>query len=143
VNVQIGPPDASTRDIPSALARDVIVVVRSVEPDSAELIAARADSGWLIQRTRRSGADLAVHSPRLIRFFRREPRAKILGAGLAPIVFSWLAHRGADQSRIDPHDMGSPRELRARLAVLLADERLFAERIVVLDSTFRSASKRP
>lgn len=143
VNVQIGPPDASTRDIPPALTRDVIVVVRSVEPDSAELIAARRDGGWLIQRTRRSGADLAMHSARLIRFFRREPRATILGAGLAPIVFSWLAHRGAGQSRIDPHDVGSPRELRERLAVLLADERLFTERIVMLDSTFRSASKRP
>jgi hypothetical protein len=86
---------------------------------------------------------LAVHSARLIRFFRREPRAMVLGSGLAPIVFSWLAHRGAGQSRIDPHDVGSPSDLRARLAVLLADERLFTERIVVLDSTFRSASKRP
>ena len=141
VNVQIGPPDASTRDIPPALTRDVIVVVRSVEPDSAELIAARADGGWLIQRTRRGGAGLAVHSAQLIRFFRRGPRAR--DAGLAPIVFSWLAHRGAGQSRIDPHDVRSPRELRARLSVLLADERLFTERIVVLDSTFRSASKRP
>ena len=143
VNVQIGPPEVTTRDIPSALIRDVIVVVRSVEADSAELIAARADGGWLIQRTRRSGADLVVHSVRLIRFFRGDPRARIPAAGLAPIVFSWLAHRGAGQSRIDPHDVGSPSDLRARLAVLLADERLFTERIVVLDSTFRSAPKRP
>jgi len=143
VNVQIGPPEVTTRDIPSALVRDVIVIVRSVEPDSAELIAGRADGGWLIQRTRRSGADLAVHAARLIKFFMREPRAKFVGAGLAPIVFSWLAHRGAGQSRIDPLDVRSPSELRARLTVLLADERLFTERIVVLDSTFRSASKRP
>jgi predicted GIY-YIG superfamily endonuclease len=143
VNVQTGPPDASMRDLPSALTRDVIVVVRSVEPDSAELIAARADGGWLIQRTRRSGADLAVHAARLIRFFGPGPGAKNLGAGLAPIVFAWLARRGASQSRIDPRDVRSPRDLRARLAVLLADERLFTERIVVLDSTFRSASKRP
>ena len=143
VNVQIGPPEASTRHIPPSLIRDVIVVVPSVEPDSAELIAGCADGGWLIQRTRRSGADLAVHAARLIRFFMRGPRATCPGAGLAPIVFSWLAHRGAGQSRIDPHDVGSPRELRARLAALLADERLFTERIVVLDSTFRSAPKRP
>ncbi len=143
VNVQIGPPEVTTRDIPPALIRDVIVVVRSVETDSAELIAARADGGWLIQRTRRSGADLVVHSVRLIRFFRGDPRATIMSAGLAPIVFSWLAHRGAGQSRIDPHDVRSPSDLRARLAVLLADERLFTERIVVLDSTFRSAPKRP
>jgi predicted GIY-YIG superfamily endonuclease len=142
-NVQIGPPDASTRDIPSALTRDVIVLARSVEADSAELIAARTDGGWLIQRTRRSGADLAVHSARLIRFFTREPRATFRGAGLAPLVFSWLAHRGMSQSRIDPHDARSPRELTARLAALFADQRLFTERIVVLDSTFRSASKRP
>lgn len=143
VNVQIGPPSLSTRDIAPALVRDVIVVVPSVEVDSAELVAARSDGGWCIQRTRRDGADLAVHTSRLMRFFNSPLRGKFGGGALAPIVFSWLAHRGADQSRLDPHDAESPRELRARLGTLLADERLFAERIVVLHSKIRPASKRP
>jgi len=132
VNVQTGPPDLDTRRIPRVLVRDVIVVLRSVEPDSAQLVAARKDGGWLIQRTRRSGADLAVHTARLLQFFVSPLRRKFSTAPLAPIVFSWLAQRGASASRLDPHDAATPRELRARLAALLADEALFAERIVVV-----------
>src|SRR5206468_6189234 len=59
VNVQTGPPELSTRSIPRALVRDVIVIVPSVEADSVELIAARADGAWFRQRTRRDGSDLA------------------------------------------------------------------------------------
>jgi predicted GIY-YIG superfamily endonuclease len=166
VNIQVGIPQLETREIPRALVRDVIVVVPSVEEDSAELVAARCDGGWLIQRTRRSGADLAVHAARLMRFFhsplrwkfdrassnargapppldnalRRSPSHSAAGAdslvargpqALAPIVFSWLAGRGARASRIDPHDAATPRHLRVRLAALLADEALFTERLVV------------
>src|SRR5207245_2843385 len=69
VNVQVGLPDLDTRAIPPALVRDVVVVVPSVEVDSAELVCARPDGGWSIQRTRRNGADLAVHTRRLLRFF--------------------------------------------------------------------------
>src|SRR5438067_3567497 len=43
VNVQTGPPALARRDIPRALVRDVIVVVPSVDEDSVELVAARAD----------------------------------------------------------------------------------------------------
>ncbi len=135
-NVQTSLPALATRDIPAALLRDVIVVVRSIEADSAELVAARASDGaWTMQRTRRNGADLAVHVTRLTRFFR-SPLRRNDGPPLAPIVFSWLARRGeqitagARPSWLDPHD-GTPRELRARLAALLGDEELFAERIVV------------
>src|SRR5262245_19037090 len=71
VNVQIAAPELSTRDLPTALVRDVLVVVPSIEEDSAEIIAARVDGPCLIQRTRRNGADLGVHSARFIRFFRR------------------------------------------------------------------------
>ena len=60
VNVQIGPPALEHARDSAALVRDVIVVVPSVETDSVELVAARADGGWMIQRTRRNGADLAV-----------------------------------------------------------------------------------
>jgi predicted GIY-YIG superfamily endonuclease len=163
VNIQTGPPDLSTRSVPRALVRDIIVVVPSVEEDSAELVGARADGGWFMQRTRRSGADLLVHTNRLLRFFRSPLRRGFDGASLstargaplplapalrrsstsaagadslssrgpqalAPIVFSWLAGRGANATRLDPHD-GAPRVLRARLAAVLRDERLFVERL--------------
>jgi len=156
VNVQTGPPTLETREVPRALLRDLIVVVPSVDEASAELVAVRADGPWMIQRARRDGADLAVHTSRLMRFFhsplgrdrvRRSspagatasgPRgAKVAaraggsgtGVDAAPIVFSWLARRGADATRIDPHDAPTRRDLAARLAGLLADERLFIERI--------------
>src|SRR5262245_10858728 len=51
VNVQTAAPDLSTRDIPRALVRDVIVVLPSVEEDSVELVGARVDGPCLIQRT--------------------------------------------------------------------------------------------
>src|SRR4029453_4536582 len=69
VNVQTGPPALQTREMPRALLRDLIVVVPSVDEASAELIAARADGPWMIQRIRRDGADLAVQTSRLMRFF--------------------------------------------------------------------------
>jgi predicted GIY-YIG superfamily endonuclease len=129
VNVQIGPPTLDTRAIPTGLIRDVIVVLPSVEEDSAELVAARPDGEWMIQRTRRSGADLMVHVTRVLRFLRSPLRPPPAPPSLAPIVFSWLAGRGAGATRLDPHDARSPRELRARLAAVLRDERLFRERL--------------
>jgi predicted GIY-YIG superfamily endonuclease len=131
VNIQVGPPALGGRAVPAGLARDVIVVVPSVEDDSAELIAARADGGWMIQRTRRNGADLAVHARRLFRFFNSPLRRGEDEARLAPIVFSWLAGRGATASRLDPHDAPTLKALQSSLASLLRDEGLFAERIVV------------
>jgi predicted GIY-YIG superfamily endonuclease len=128
VNVQTDV-ELATRAVPASLMRDVIVVVPSIEEDSAELIAARAAGDWLIQRTRRSGADLAVHARRLMRFFNSRLRRGSSTGPLAPIVFSWLAGRGADATRLDPHDDRDPRGLSRRLAALLRDERLFRERL--------------
>jgi hypothetical protein len=130
VNVQTGSPDLGTREVPRALVRDVIVVVPSIEADSVELIAARADGPWRIQRTRRGGADLAVHAARLLRFFR-PPGAtgETASGGLAPIVFSWLARRGSSATRLDPGDVRSSKDLSAKLAAILRDERLFHERL--------------
>jgi predicted GIY-YIG superfamily endonuclease len=131
-NVQVGAPDLQRRAVPRALVRDVLVVVPSVEEDSVELVGARADGRWMIQRTRRDGADLKVHATRVRRFF--SPLLSVNrsdSAPLAPIVFSWLAGRGSGATRLDPHDVTSARDLRARLAALLADERLFAERLVI------------
>ena len=48
---------------------------------------------------------------------------------LAPLVFSWLADRGSHATRLDPHEAASASELRRRLAALLADDRLFLERL--------------
>src|SRR4051812_33693484 len=70
VNVQTSAPDPDSRAVPPALRRDVLVVQPSIEADSVELIAAAADGRWMIQRTRRSGADLGVHARRLWTFFR-------------------------------------------------------------------------
>src|SRR5712692_9391204 len=70
LNVQTGAPALDTRSVPRALVRDVLVLLPSVEEDSVELIAAAVDGRWMIQRTRRSGADLAIHSVRVMRFFR-------------------------------------------------------------------------
>lgn len=129
VNVQTSAPDLSSRDIPRTLIRDVIVILPSVEEDSVELVAARADGGWMIQRTRRNGADLAVHASRLYRFFFSPIRRGFDERPLAPLVFSWLAGRGAAATRLDPHDVTSARALRARFAALFDDERLFVERL--------------
>lgn len=132
VNVQIAAPAIETRAIPAGLVRDVIVVVPSIEEDSAELIAARPDGAWMIQRTRRSGADLAVHTTRLWRFFfglRRATHDARRGPLLAPLIFSWLAHRGQRATRLDPRVDRTVRDLRARLGALLRDERLFHERL--------------
>ena len=130
VNVQTGAPHPAGRAIPAALMRDVLVIVPSIEADSVELVGARVDGEWMMQRTRRNGADLAVHTRRVMRFFTSPLRDRPAPtAPLAPIVFSWLAHRGARATRLDPHDAGDVRELRARLAALLRDERLFRERL--------------
>jgi predicted GIY-YIG superfamily endonuclease len=129
VNVQVAEPDLTTREIPRAIVRDVLVLVPSIEEDSVELVGARVDGEWMIQRTRRSGADLAVHAQRVMRFFHSRLRARVAGPALATIVFSWLARRGASATRIDPHAVRDARELRARLAALFRDDRLFRERL--------------
>lgn len=131
VNVQTAAPDPDRRDVPRALWRDVLVLQPSIEPDSVELIGAAADGRWLIQRTRRNGADLAVHTRRIMKFFRSaaDQRPTTNDDRLSPLVFSWLAGRGAAATRLDPHDAASPKQLQARLAALLADDRLFVERL--------------
>jgi hypothetical protein len=135
VNVQTGPPALARRAIPRAIVRDVIVVVPSVEEDSVELVAARADGALMMQRTRRNGADLVVHTTRLMRFFHsplgrsRGLRAAEIAVDAAPLVFSWLAGRGGAATRLDPHDSPTRPHLAARLAALFDDEQLFVERL--------------
>jgi predicted GIY-YIG superfamily endonuclease len=136
MNVQVGAPALDTRAIPETIVRDVVAILPSIEDDSVELVAARTAGAWLIQRTRRNGADLAVHSKRLRAFFQSPARKRSASrAGVptsndcAPIVFSWLHLRGARTTRFDPHDSRSAKELGARLAAALRDDRLFHERL--------------
>jgi predicted GIY-YIG superfamily endonuclease len=130
VNVQVGAPQLDTRDVPRSIIRDVLVVLPSAEADSVELVGARVDGPWMIQRTRRSGADLAVHAQRVLRFFRSVlPRRGRPSPPLAPIVFSWLTRQGSGATRLDPRDLKNARDLRTRLAALFRDERLFHERL--------------
>jgi predicted GIY-YIG superfamily endonuclease len=130
VNVQTSEPAVAGREIPRALLRDVLVIVPSIEADSVELVGTRVDGAWMMQRTRRNGADLAVHTQRVMRFFKSPLRDRTgESSALGPIVFSWLAHRGASTTRLDPHDVRDSRDLRVRLAALLRDDRLFHERL--------------
>ena len=130
INVQIGPPKLETRAVPEHTRRDVIVIAPSVDEQSAELIAASVDGRWLIQRTARNGAGLIAHTTRVWRFFHSPLGDRESSALLAPLVFSWLARRGAQATRLDPH-ADSARVLRRQLTAALKDESLFAERIVV------------
>jgi hypothetical protein len=133
-NIQTRAPALRRRAIPKALLRDVVILVPSVDVESAELVAARADGEAMLQRTRRNGTDLAAHAGCLWDFFR--PRAH--GAptppesALGPLVFSWLAGRGANATRVDPHDVNSTADLHTRLATLLKDKDLFAGRLVAI-----------
>jgi predicted GIY-YIG superfamily endonuclease len=130
VNVQVGAPQLDTRALPQSVVRDVLVVVPSAEADSVELVCARVEGQWMIQRTRRNGADLPVHTQRVMRFFRSVlPRRGRPSPPLAPIVFSWLARQGAAATRLDPHDVRNARELRGRLAAVFRDDVLFHERL--------------
>lgn len=129
VNVQTAAPAFDTRAVPGALLKDLIVIVPSVEADSAELVAVRPGGAWMLQRTRRCGADLAVHTKRLWRFFFGVLRPRSAPALLAPLVYSWLAGRGHTATRVDPHRAGRERALRDQIAALLRDERLFHERL--------------
>ena len=128
-NVQIAEPHVSRRAIPSALRRDVLVLLPSIEPGAVELIGARADGGWVIKRARRSGDDLADHAKQLRRFFAPRPSAESAPRALAPIVFSGLAGRGAAATRLDPHDIPTARDLARRLMALFEDDRLFVDRL--------------
>ncbi len=130
VNIQTAAPTLATRAIPRALVQDVVVLVPSIDPDAAELVAARADGAMILHRTRRSGGELARHSRELWMFFLK--RSDGAGDRLAPLVFSWLAGRGQHATRLDPRDFASTRHLRDHLGDLLADKGVFSERIIAV-----------
>ena len=123
-------PTSAARACRPALVKDVIVVLPSVEDDSAELVAARTDGGWMMQRTRRSGADLrstrgGCSASSTHRCARRGPG----DAGADRVLLAGGPRR--DATRLDPHDCATVKSLQSTLRSLLADDELFAERIVV------------
>ena len=131
VNVQSGEPEPRARRIPRRLLRDVILLVPSLDTDAAELVAARPTGRSLLLRLPRGDADLTAQTERVWEFFQapysnERPTDE---RRLAPLVFSWLAGRGQNTTRLDPHDTGSPQELASRLGALLRDPELFGGRI--------------
>src|SRR5262245_10630224 len=135
VNVQRGEPSPDRR-IASRHARDVLVVQPSIDAASVEMIAARTAGPTLVHRILRDGRSLVTETERLWTFFEGledGSQAEREGA-LAPIVFSWLAGRGANATRFEIDDLVSAEDLRARLSVALATPQLFAERLVVRNS---------
>ncbi len=139
-NVQVSAPAMERRAVPAVLMRDTLLVLPSAEDGAVKLLAVRVDGTVLLQRASREGKGLAARAAALRRFFAGEA----VGAptqdgrvvtGLAPLVFSWLAGRGASATRLDPHDVPSARELQRRLQLLFDDRQLFSERLVVMRST--------
>jgi len=152
VNVQVGPPDPNARAVPSSLVKDLIVIVPSVDPVSAEIVCVRPDGTWHQARARRDGRGLGAAVRRIRRFFKPEagarrsrarntagatdPGATADKAGtdvpaLAPLVYSWVAGRGQRATRVDPTDYPTASSLERCLAGLLADGDLFTERLEV------------
>jgi hypothetical protein len=133
-NVQIGNPALRTRLIPRALMHDVIVLAPSLDSESVELIAARTDGDVTLERTQRCGDRVAATASRLGDFFGLGPTGakRPLELPLAPLVFSWLAGRGNNATRLNPHDASTAADLSIRLAALLKDKALFSERLIAL-----------
>ncbi len=146
-NVQVSAPAMDRRAVPEALRRDTLLVLPSASEGAVELLAARAEGTVLLQQASREGKGLAARTAALRRFFAGEAPAATahdsrLLVGLAPLVFSWLAGRGASATRLDPHDVPSARELQRRLQLLFDDRLLFSERLVVIRSTSTERSVR-
>ena len=129
-NVQIGNPALRTRAIPRALVRDVVILAPSVDAESAELVAARVDGDVMMQRARRDASETEA-LPRVSQGFSvwparlhgrsnfRLPRSSSHGLPAAAVrPLASIPHDGAD--------------LSLRLAALLKDKALFAERLITI-----------
>ncbi|MFN7984383.1 MAG: nucleotide excision repair endonuclease [Vicinamibacterales bacterium] len=145
-NVQVGAPSLDARAVPATLLRDTLVLLPSVDEGAVELLAVRVAGPVLLVRIQRDGTGLPARIKTVRQFFAASDddaeRVKGCAGPFAPLVFTWLNGRGAAATRLDPHDAGSARELQRRVKLLVDDERLFAERIVVLRSGFRSTLAR-
>jgi len=116
--------------------QDVVIVLPSIDLESVELVAARVeDEAAMLQRTSRSGEDLVQHAACVWKFFHPDAMAPGThpSSSLAPLIFSWLAGRGAGATRLNPHASGSEGDLQQHLAVLLRDKDLFTDRLIAAD----------
>jgi predicted GIY-YIG superfamily endonuclease len=129
-NVHIGAPAMRTRAVPAALVQDVVLLVPSIDPDAVHVVAAQAQGEVMLQHVDRRGATLGDDAVRLWNFFQQPARRSAGGLALAPLVFSWMAGRGRNVTRVDPHDAANAGELAVRLATLFSDTSLFVERLV-------------
>lgn len=143
-NVQVGAPELDTRAVPTSLVRDTLVLLPSADPARVVLLGTLAAGSVRMSDVERSGRGVATAAAQLRAFFTGRAAGDEALQGLAPLVFSWLAGRGAAATRIDPQDVRSAHDLRSRVEVVLRDTSLFAERIVVVGSGVRSTtSARP
>jgi len=136
VNIQTRTRALRTRPLPRVLVQDVVIVLPSIDRESVELVAARVeDEAAMLQRTSRSGEDLVQHAARVWKFFHPDAMAPGThpSSSLAPLIFSWLAGRGAGATRLNPHASGSEGDLQQHLAVLLRDKDLFTDRLIAAD----------
>jgi predicted GIY-YIG superfamily endonuclease len=139
VNVQRGDPSAA-RHLSSRFVHDVIVILPSVDSDAVELIAASTIGATFIHRTWRDRRAVADDAVRLWSFFAscdELGEADPDDRALAPIVFSWLASRGARATRLERRELDSADDLRVRLSAALASPQLFTERLVLRNSRSR------
>jgi predicted GIY-YIG superfamily endonuclease len=130
VNTQVGPPSMKRRAVPSRLVQDLIVILPSIESESVELVAARTTGQTRIVRVRRDESDLPSHAEDIWTFFH--DCDEIDHQPQSPIVFSWLAGRGADGTRLEMEDIASSQVLRNRLATALHSSQLFRERLMLV-----------
>ena len=86
---------------------------------------ARVDGEWMMQRTRRGSDDLAVHAQRVMRFFRSRLRREVVRRSRRSCFRGWPAAASAPRASIRTTSV--TRELRARLAALFRDDRLFRD----------------
>lgn len=133
VNIQVGPPSMKRRAVPSRLVQDLLVILPSIEAESVELVAARTTGQTRSLRVRRDESDLPSHVEDIWTFFH--DRHDIDHHAQSPIVFSWLARRGADATRLEMADIASSQVLRCRLAAALHSAQLFRERLMLVNSS--------
>ena len=136
VNIQTRTRALRTRPLPRALVQDVVIVLPSIDREAVELLSARVeDKAAMLQRTSRSGEDPVQHAARVWKFFHPDALAPGThpSSALAPLIFSWLAGRGAGATRINPHGSPSEGDLQQHLAVLLRDNDLFTDRLIAAD----------
>lgn len=129
VNVQ-----RKRNDPPRGRARNVVVLLPSLEAAEVTVIAARRDGAVLNQTTRRDGSELVTVANALVDFFAAAARTSKGPDGpartQASIVFAWLRQRGAGATQFDADDGINGSEWCRKLSRALSSKELFHERLM-------------